>query len=191
MWEGPRPSVMRFFRQSSLEHLPVSIAGIKLGDRVLMLGCCDPKLIAQLASKTGLTGRACAVDEEAGRTARAAETARREGALVETLTAPWTMLPLDDEAFDVTIVRDVLANLPCGRRSGLLGEVLRLLRAGGRCLVIESTPRGGLGALLTLRSAGADYDAVRTLDAAGFRAVRRVAERDGLLFVEGVKENPR
>lgn len=190
MQGGPRPSAMRLFRQSSLEHLPVSIAGIKLGDRVLMLGCGDPKLIAQLASKTGLTGRACAVDEDAARTARAAETALREGALVETLAAPWTALPLDEGAFDVTIVRDVLANLPFGRRSGLLGEVLRVLRAGGRCLVIESVPRGGLGALLARRSADPDYTATRALEAAGFRAVRTVAERDRLLFIESVKANP-
>lgn len=180
---------MRFFRQSSLEQLPVSIAGIKLGDRLLMLGCRDPKLIAQLASKTGLTGRACAVDEEAARTARAAEIAMREGALVETLTARWTMLPLDDDAFDVTVVRDVFATLAAPRRSGAAAELSRVLRAGGRCLVIDSAPRSGLGALLARRSTEADYDAVRTLDAAGFRAVRTVAERDGLLFVEGVKGN--
>lgn len=189
MQEGPRPPAMRLFRQTSLEDLPVSIAGIKLGDRVLMLGCHDPKLIARLASKTGLTGRACVVDEDAARTARAAGTALGEGALIETITAPWTALPLDSGAFDVTIARDALATLPCGRRGGLLGEVLRVLRAGGRCLVIESVPRGGLGALLARRPADPDYAATRALEAAGFRAVRTVAQRDGLLFVEGVKAN--
>ena len=180
---------MRFFRLSTLEDLPVSIAGIKLGDRVLMIGCGDPSLVARLAVKTGLTGRAAALDEQEARTARAAEVATREGALVETITAPWTALPLDEGAFDVTIVRDVLASLPGGLTSGLLGEVRRVLRPGGRCLVIESVPRGGLAGLLSRRPADPAYAATRALDAAGFRAVRTVAERDRLLFVEGVKAN--
>jgi demethylmenaquinone methyltransferase/2-methoxy-6-polyprenyl-1,4-benzoquinol methylase len=180
---------MRFFRESSLEQLPVSIAGIKLGDRVIMLGCSDPKLIAQLAVKTGLTGRACAVDEDARRVERAADVAPREGALIESATVQWTSLPYDNLAFDVAIVRDVFGTLDASARSGAVAELVRVLRPGGRCLVIDSAPRGGIGGLLAKKSAPADYDAVRTLETGAFRAVRLVAEREGLRFVEGVKEN--
>lgn len=182
---------MRFFRESSLEHLPVSIAGIKLGDRVVMIGCRDPKLIAQLAVKTGLTGRACAVDEDARLTERAAEIAPREGALIETFTAPWTALPFDAASFDVAVVRDVFGTIESGARGGAVAELVRVLRPGGRCLVIDSVPRGGLGGLLAKKSARPDYDAVRTLETGAFRAVRAVAEREGLRFVEGVKQSLR
>lgn len=181
---------MRFFRESSLDELPVSIAGIKLGNRVLMLGCSDPKLIAQLAVKTGLTGRACAIDDRDARTERAREIATREGALIEAITAPWTALPLDGGSFDVAIVRDVLGTLDPSTRSGAVSELVRILRPGGRCLVIDSA-RTGIGALFARRGARADYDAVQALASAAFRAVRTVAERGGLKFVEGVKENPR
>ena len=51
--------------KTSTDPLSVSMAGVKLGDRVLVVGCSDPRLIATLAVKTGLTGRACAVDESA------------------------------------------------------------------------------------------------------------------------------
>lgn len=189
MWRGSKPSDMRFFHESSIEQLPVAIAGIKLGDRVIMLGCSDPKLIAQLAVKTGLTGRACAVDEDRRRTARAAEVAPREGALIETATAPWTSLPFENAAFDVAIVRDVFGTLDASSRSGAVAELVRVLRPGGRCLVMDSVSRGGLGGLLAKKTALADYDAVRALDTGAFRAVRTVAEREGLKFVEGVKEN--
>ena len=180
---------MPFFRQSPLEPLAVSIAGIKLGDRVLMIGCGDPKLIAQLALKTGLTGRPCAVDEDAARAERAAEIATREGALIETITASFTTLPLENEAFDVAIVRDALGALDVSRRIAAVAEILRVLRAGGRCLVIDSAPRGALGGLLSRQHTEPDYDAAATLAMAGLRAVRTVARRAGLLFVEGVKEN--
>jgi ubiquinone/menaquinone biosynthesis C-methylase UbiE len=181
---------MRFFREPSLEQLPVSIAGIKLGDRVLMLGAGDPKLFAQLALKTGLTGRACVVDDDAARIERAGDVATREGALIETIVAPWRQLPVDDGAFDVAIVRDVLATLDQSARNGAVREVVRALRPGGRCLVIDGGKRG-LGGLLSKNPAQPDYDAAAALQDAAFRAVRVVAERDGMKFVEGVKENLR
>ena len=72
---------MKLFRifKSEGEPLAVSMAGIKLGDRLLVLGCGDPMLVAQLAVKTGLTGRAFAVDARADLTARrrTARAARR------------------------------------------------------------------------------------------------------------------
>lgn len=182
---------MRFFRQSSHEQLPVSIAGIKLGNRVLMLGCGDPKLFAQLAVKTGLTGRACVLDADAARTERAAIIATHEGALVEPTTTPWTSLPFNEAAFDVAIVRDVFGSLDPSIRMAVVGELARVLRPGGRCLVIDSTPKTGLASLVSNTAALPDYDAPATLQGAAFRAVRTVAERDGLRFVEGVKENTR
>lgn len=178
---------MPFFRHSMLEPLAVSIAGIKLGDRVLMIGCSDPALIARLALKTGLTGRPCAVDEDEARAGRAGEIATREGALLETITAPFTSLPLENDAFDVAIVRDALGAVDVSRRTAAVAEILRVLRAGGRCLVIDSTARG-LGGLLSRQRAEPDYDAAATLGMAGLRAVRTVAERAGLRFVEGVKQ---
>lgn len=172
------------------EPLAVSIAGIKLGERVLILGCGDPALIAPLAIKTGLTGRACALDEDSARTLRAANMSQRDGALIETITAPWTMLPLDPDSFDIVIIRGVLASLTPERRTGCVKESLRVLRPGGRCLSIDDAPRGGLGALVGDRSR-AEYrtagHAARALEGAGFRAVRTVAERDRLVFVEGVR----
>ena len=173
------------------EPLAVSMAGVKLGDRLLIVGCTDGSLIAHLAVKTGLTGRACAIDEDAARTARAASTAEREGALIEPFAAPWTELPFESAAFDLVVIRDVLAGLEMHRRPAALGEVLRVLRPGGRCIVIEGGGRSGLGALLSSQPANAEYTssggAARAMTSVGFRGVRTLAERGGARFVEGVK----
>lgn len=183
---------MRVFRSSG-EPLAVSMAGIKLGDRLLVLGCSDPVLIARLAVKTGLTGRALAIDERETLSARAADVATREGALIETATAPWAALPLDANAFDVAVIHDVFSYLPAAGRLECVREVERVLRPGGRCLVIDVASRGGLGGLTHRRSAHPDYGtsggAVTPLQSAGLRAVRTLAEREGLVFVEGVKGN--
>jgi SAM-dependent methyltransferase len=178
-------------RKSSLDQLAVSMAGVKLGDRLLVVGCVDPRLIAQLAIKTGLTGRAFAIDEDERTVAAAAEIVSQEGALIETATAPWGAAPLEAESFDVAVVRDLLPHLTAAAREACLNEVRRILRPGGRCLVIDGKGRGRLIADVRSGPAAPDYRAadspVRALTAQGFRAARILAEREGLLFAEAVK----
>jgi ubiquinone/menaquinone biosynthesis C-methylase UbiE len=192
---GPADKTMKWLplRKSSEELLAVSMVGIKLGDRLLVVGCADPILIARLAVKTGLTGRAFAVDEQEEAVTAAADIAAREGALIETATAPLTALPLEADSFDVAIVRDVLPHLTTDVRSGCIREVLRVLRPGGRCLVIDGKGRTGLVAAVRGASGASDYGTtggpVQALTAQGFKAARILAEREGLVFAEAVKPN--
>ncbi len=184
---------VRVFKSSG-ESLAVSMAGIKLGDRLLVVGCGDPIVIARIAAKTGLTGRAVAIDEREALSARAADVAAREGALIETATAPWHALPVDAGSFDVAVIFDVFPHVPAAARIACVGEVQRALRPGGRCLVIDTLPPGGLRGLLhRAPPPQADYPlgdgAVRLLQSAGLRAVRTLAEREGRVFVEGVRGN--
>jgi hypothetical protein len=57
-------------------------------------------------------------------------------------------------------------------------------------MVVGAGARGGLGALFS-RTANAPAfvaaDATKSLEADGFKSVRTLAEREGLVFVEGVK----
>ena len=184
---------MQFFRKASqTDPLAVTMAGVKLGDRFLAIGLGDPPLVAAIAAKSGLTGRACGVDADEGRVGRAAAAIEREGALIEATRAPWGMLPYDEGGFDVVVVRDVLMLLPAQARALAAGEALRVLRPAGRVVVIEPAPRGGfVGALLNRQRADPDYaesgGAVTTLTRAGFAAVRQLAEQEGQVFVEGIK----
>jgi ubiquinone/menaquinone biosynthesis C-methylase UbiE len=169
------------------------MTGVKLGNRVLVIGCSDEPLIAALAAKSGLTGRAVALDESQARTAMAERVAQREGALIETIVAPTSMLPLDDNAFDIVVLRDVLPAIEPEARIRTAQEAWRVLRPGGRCLVIESAARGGLGTVFTRAGGDAQYaaagGAAGVLKAGGFLAVRTLAERGGVSFVEAVKAN--
>ena len=50
-------------KQTNEEPLAVSLSSIKLGDRLLIVGSADVPLIVALATKAGLTGRTCMVDD--------------------------------------------------------------------------------------------------------------------------------
>jgi ubiquinone/menaquinone biosynthesis C-methylase UbiE len=185
---------MRWLRKlSERDPFAVTMSGVKLADRVLILGCSDARLIAALAIKSGLTGRACAVDASADRAAEAGRIAEREGALVETTAAPYWTLPFDADAFDLVVLRDILASMSREDRGATIREAGRVLRPGGRCMVIETSAPRGIRAFFRRREVNTDYagsgGAPHALRAEGFAGVRTLADREGLVFIEGVKKN--
>ena len=180
-----------WFRRTALDPLAVSMAGAKLGDRILVVGCGDPRLIAALAAKAGLSGRTCAVDESADRANQAGRVALKEGALIETSSAPPYALPFEGESFDLVVLRDVVTH-DGQSRATVVQEAWRLLRPGGRSMVIDTLARAGVSAIFGWQSAVPAESATETIDilkGQGFVAVRTLAERDGLRFVEAVKKN--
>ena len=177
--------MLKLRKTETSEPLIVAMTAVRMADRLLVIGCGEPKLIAQIALKPGLTGRACAVDEHGERAARAGTTAQNEGALLEVETAPPTMLPYDRESFDVVVVNHLLPGLSADRRVAALAEAARVLRPGGRCVVVQPGRRSGLAGLLGGQPAMTAAEVEQAMNAAGFRAVRTIAEREGLLFVEG------
>src|SRR5919198_3469665 len=86
--------------------LVVSMTGVKMGDRLLQVGCAHGGRLAAVAAKVGLSGRAVAVVPDEPAATRAAKGAADAGVLVEIETAPPTQLPVDAGAFDVTVVDD-------------------------------------------------------------------------------------
>ena len=123
--------------------------------------------------------------------ARGTQGAARGGVLVEIAQAPYDRLPHDDDAFDVVVVNDLVAGLSPERRAGCLREARRVLRPGGRLVLIEKAGRGGLGALFSRRQQNPHYvasgGAEPALKAEQFVAVRTLVERAGLRFVEAVR----
>ena len=185
-----------FRKPAPAEPLGVTMTGVRLGQRLLSVGTQDPKLTAQLATKTGLTGRACVIDDDESRLAQAAAAIEQEGALIESIRAPYGMWPLDDASFDVVLIADLLPSLTPDVRARCGSEVFRVLRPGGRVVVIERAQRGGIARILAGSraaaagpSSGSAYPGpVETLRENGFAAVRQLAETDGIAYVEGIKK---
>ena len=178
---------MRWLRSSPPgDPLAVTMTGVKLGDRLLIIGGTHEKLVAQLALKPGLTGRTCVLDQNKDVATRAAAAAEGEGALVEQETAPHTMLPHNEGSFDIVVLNHALGALAPDRRMQVVNEARRVLRDGGRCIAIENAARGGLASLVS-KGGVPNSDLEQAFSASGLRAVRTLAEREGLVFVEGAR----
>jgi hypothetical protein len=163
----------------SMDPLQVSMTGVRMGERFLLVGCYDRALLSGLAAKVGLSGTAAlaAFDDEQAN--RAAKVGAKVGALIETHPVTDLTLPFDSDHFDMVVVDDTtgaFAALAADARAGYLNDARRTVRRGGRIEVVEGT---------VARAAG--YDALAELGAAGFKPVRALAERDGFRFLEGLR----
>ena len=183
-----------FLKRQDPFGLIVGMTGVKLGDRLLQVGCANGGRLGAIAGKVGLSGRAVAVVPDEDSANRALKGAASAGVLVEVEVGPPTKLTFDADSFDLAVVDDTAGLLGALRdedRNTAIRELLRVLRPGGRAMLIGAAPRSGLNKLFgggqTSPSFVASGAANGVLESQGFKLVRTLAERDGLVFVEGVK----
>ena len=181
---------MFFLRKSSLERLPVAMSGARMGERVLQIGIGDRSVAGAIAAKVGLSGHAAFAVTNEAKAAQARSAGAAAGVLLDVQVTPLGTLPFTADSFDAIIVHAGDRSLPpLADPAGIpmLRDAYRVLRTGGRVIVIEGGARG-LKGLLGSRPAPLDSAAlVAALTTAGFRAARPLAEREGYRFTEGLK----
>ncbi len=183
-----------FARQTTDPHmLAVSMTGVKLGDRVAFVAVPNPGRAAAIAAKVGISGRAAAVIRNDADAARLTKAAAHASVLVDADLASTTNLPYGDNEFDLVVLDDtgqLLEQLSEPDRVATTKEAARILRPGGRLVVVGGAEQTGLNRLLSKTTpspfviSGA---ANSLLQSNGFGIVRTLAEREGLVFVEGLK----
>jgi ubiquinone/menaquinone biosynthesis C-methylase UbiE len=183
-----------FLKRDNPHTLVVGMTGAKMGDRLVQIGCAHGGRLGAVAAKVGLSGRAVAVVPDDDAAARARKGAENAGVLVDVQVAPPSALPLDDAAFDVAIVDDtggLFGTMREEDRAHAVREIVRVLRPGGRLVMIGATPPKGIGAMLSRGAAAPPFvssgAAAKALDANGFRSARIIGEREGLAFVEAMR----
>jgi SAM-dependent methyltransferase len=186
-----------FLRKSSVGREPLALAmsGVRMGERLLQIGVDDPAVLGALAAKVGISGHAAVVTLDDRSAERARAGVADASALADISVAADGVLPFPPDSFDVVVVHGVSGWLTaCGDdlRARLLSQVLHATRPGGRVIVTEPGERSGLKAMLApapkrderYEQAGGT---VAVMEKAGFRPVRRLADREGVRFTEALK----
>ena len=119
---------------SKSEDRIIELAEIKPGDTVLDVGCGPGSLTIKAKAKAG---KVFGVDAAPEMIELASKKAAEKGAEVEFQVSYAQKLPFADAIFDVVISRLVFHHLPGDLKRQALNEIQRVLKPGGKCLIVD------------------------------------------------------
>jgi demethylmenaquinone methyltransferase/2-methoxy-6-polyprenyl-1,4-benzoquinol methylase/phosphoethanolamine N-methyltransferase len=180
-----------------LRSLPLKLADLQPGESVLDVGCGTGDLALVAATVVGSAGRVWGIDaapemievatHKAAHAGRRAHNVRFAVQAVEALSFP-------DSSFDVVLSSLMMHHLPGNLKARALAEIRRVLKPGGRLLVIDFNPaasgKHGMlagGPLLWVhKRAPRDKQTQPTAApvGAGFATLAELAKHAGLTSVE-------
>jgi hypothetical protein len=158
--------------------------GAKPGNRIAIVGATDPALCAQLGLVAGLNGQAVVFDEDLDARRRIEAAAATAGTLIEFDQATPGALSANSDHFDVAVLMVPLAALDTRARAAAVDEAMRVIRPGGRIIVVDGAKRRGLFGLGSRPVRVAADELLALLAAAGGRAQRQLMDAEGVAFYE-------
>lgn len=173
----PIMAVLRF--TAALAPL-LAQAALQSGFRVLDIGCGTGTLVAMIARRDPGVAIA-AIDPDPRALARAARKAREAGARVHFDRGVADALPYAAASFDRVFSSMMFHHVPHGEKPGVLREVCRVLKPGGRLEFLDFA--GGHHSLLAhvlhgrTASAAAEDRLLRLMRDCGFAEARRLGSR--------------
>ena len=154
----------------------VQLARLDRGDAVLDVGCGTGSLAMTARARVGGTGEVCGIDPSPEMVARARRKAARAGVDVRFETGAVEALPFPDTTFDVVLSTLMLHHLAADGREQGLGEIARVLKAGGRFLAVDFGAGGKGHRHLLGRRRHAEFDVeevVPLFEQAGLHVVEK------------------
>ncbi len=125
-------------------------ARLKAGEAVLDVGCGTGDLTLRAARRVGAEGRAAGIDASPDMVKVARRKAAKKGRDVDFRVAPIEDLPFADGEFDAALSSFMMHHLPDDLKQRGLAEVRRVLKPGGRLVVVDLKPGGFVGFLSNL-----------------------------------------
>jgi ubiquinone/menaquinone biosynthesis C-methylase UbiE len=133
--------VVRWFvmrgREQRFRAATLDAAGVRPGDAVLDVGCGTGTLAIQAKHRVGDAGSVAGVEPSKKLLAGARRKAAKERLTIDLRQGGVEQLDFPDESFVVVTSSFVMHHLPDGILRRGLGEIRRVLRPGGRLLIVD------------------------------------------------------
>jgi len=132
-------------RERAFREKILRLASLAPGQTVLDVGCGTGTLAIAAKRQVGPGGTVHGIDASPEMLARAGSKARKAGVDVVLTNAPCESLPFADAHFDVVLSTVMMHHLPPKARLQSVREIRRVLKPGGRVLVVDFEGSAGHG----------------------------------------------
>lgn len=133
--------MLTFGGEARFRRRTVALAGILPGSVVLDIGCGTGTLLVEIASRIGTSVRLHGVDKSPEMLAHARRKAAARGIKVEMHEGSSDQLPFPDASFDVVFSTLMFHHLPEPMQLATTAEMCRVLRPGGKIIIIDMQRR--------------------------------------------------
>ena len=143
---------MSFGKAPAIRKRIVALAQPAAGEKVLDVGCGTGTLAIALRAKVGPGGEVVGIDAAPEMIAVARDKAAKRGADVDFRVGLIEEIPFPDDSFDLVLSSFMFHHLPGDVRQEGLTEIRRVLKPGGRFLLVDLTVHGDsfVGHVMTL-----------------------------------------
>lgn len=124
-------------RESAFRHKVIDLARLKPGESVLDVGCGTGTLAIAAKRRVGRDGKVFGIDASPEMIARAGKKARKTGLEIDFRNESIEALPFPDGQFDAVLNTVMLHHLPRKVREAGIREIRRVLKPGGRVLIVD------------------------------------------------------
>jgi SAM-dependent methyltransferase len=114
------------------------LAQLRAGESVLDVGCGTGTLALEVRERLGVTGRVYGIDPSTQMIAYARQKAVRRGLSINFQPGVVEHLAFPDRSFDVVLCTWTIHHLPGTNKRQGLAEIARVLKPGGRLLLVDS-----------------------------------------------------
>jgi ubiquinone/menaquinone biosynthesis C-methylase UbiE len=130
-------------REQALRQMTADLAHLQPREAVLDVGCGTGTLALVAKRGVGAAGRVAGIDPAPQMIARAQSKAARRGLSIDFRVGVIERLPYPDHTFDVVLSSLMMHHLPDDLKRQGLAEIVRVLKPGGRLLVLDALPPSG------------------------------------------------
>lgn len=121
----------------------IDLAQLQAGEQALDVGCGTGTLALKAYARVGATGRVCGIDPAPRQLARARSKAAHRDASIDFQIGVIERLPFPDHSFDVVLSTLMMHHLPDDIKRRGLTEIARVLKSGGRLVIVDFALLGG------------------------------------------------